>query len=1229
MSEALGNIQRDAASVEDKQLQQQIIEEEIKAGIRDSSGKVLEDYSDPNREQMHAAETERVQKAMEPPPKPASGVVDPAGVATRVVVGGVADATQQTLNSAVSLYKHVTKFFQGTDLTKDVKEFTYADTMFPPAQAPGEDLARAAVAFATNTAAFGAVGRAAGMGAKAANSLAGVGADFAMMTDSNENISNFVQRFPEFANPISQYLSIKPGDTAAEKGAKGAVEGLFAGGAMGVVAKGFMHALDVIRGQRAIKQGLADFEKGAEAGVEMQPPTIIEADAPVAAPAQVGEPGQIPPKANPDLGPSAIQVETGRQRALDQITGVETPEELNKKLSDFITADEQSMLNAKGKPITLDEALVQLAAKTGSSREEILARNQGAPLDLPTVVKTLAYQDMALREMAASIKEAASNATDKNLAKMAEDMQKYRLISYAQSGQSADSSRMLNAFKLAGDKGVVDSADNILRDYIQSYKGSGELRKMAKRMDKAIQMDKNAAGVFVRKSGVKAMHDAVLEVYINALLSNPATHVKNFTGNLTATAMHAMETAVAPYIKAGKTVDPKEISALWKKLDTLKSADVSKMGFTELAQHNKAFKAVSEDIKNSMQAGVQIGEANEFIKGGVGYITSDAMATFNGLLDGLNFLRKESKVATEPGVKAIEEIGSKFTDTRVPTITADQFGFLKPEDGAELAKFQSLTNSGIDLFGKAQRVPSTLLNKADDFWKMVNYRGEVHALAFRAGTQQGLAGKELQDFMTKIVNDPPDFIDLNAKRRAAVNTFTNPLEWKWQKVISDTTALETRQGLQPLKFLLPFSSTPLNISKFATERTPLAKLATQYHDAIAEGGAAAQMAQAKMRLGSTFMGLATVMAGAGYITGSGPADPKMRSMLDKAGFKPGQIKVGDSTYPVDGLGPIAPMIKMAGELAEIAHAYGKEIPADDFQSVAGLMGYSIASFMTPETLVDSYSKLAEMVIDHDRKAFDQMSSTIVSKSVPLLQYSNLARRVVDPGKRVTMPDPDDPHPWLQQVVNKLRNQVPGYSSELPNDQNIWGEDILYPKGVGGGTINPFFGSKFDGKDPVVNELVRLGYAGPVYKNPAPEGQSWMSLGMPPKTLVAANGTVDLNSKQYYEFVKLSAGVGIDPRLWKAPTLKEKLHEIITSNYKGYLTGANLTDQNKRTVLLKYVNAYRFVAKAQMELNHPDIAAKLGKARAEWERARTGAPEAVPGQSMDDEQFGSPPEGFGE
>jgi hypothetical protein len=83
--------------------------------------------------------------------------------------------------------------------------------------------------------------------------------------------------------------------------------------------------------------------------------------------------------------------------------------------------------------------------------------------------------------------------------------------------------------------------------------------------------------------------------------------------------------------------------------------------------------------------------------------------------------------------------------------------------------------------------------------------------------------------------------------------------------------------------------------------------------------------------------------------------------------------------------------------------------------------------------------------------------------------------------------------------------------------------------------------------------------------------------------------VKLNARQYHDYVKLAAGVGLDTP--DGQTLKETLQYQIENEYP-LLDGLEKTNENKRIIIKGIIQAYRNQAVVQFFEENPEVLDKL-------------------------------------
>ena len=350
--------------------------------------------------------------------------------------------------------------------------------------------------------------------------------------------------------------------------------------------------------------------------------------------------------------------------------------------------------------------------------------------------------------------------------------------------------------------------------------------------------------------------------------------------------------------------------------------------------------------------------------------------------------------------------------------------------------------------GKVIRIPLKALEVSDSFFKTMGRRADLYGNATNTGIKQGLKGKDLAEYVAKYVQDPPPEAIESAEQFARYITFNKQLGDVGKGI------MKIRDAHPALNLVLPFIRTPVNIVKFAVERTPFAKVLKEARDATAKGGASADRATARMLMGGAVGGAVFAEAMDGRITGNGPTDPEARALLRNSGWQPYSFKVGDRYYAYNRLEPLGILLGTAADSAEIWQA----LNSDEKERLAATIGMAFSKNITSKTWLEGVSGLIEAMNDPDRygeKYLRSMAGTLIPTSV-----AHVAR-IQDP----TLRD-------VQSVVDQLRSRTPGFSASLPARRNIWGDPIVLQGAVGPDWLSPIY-SSIEKNDPVMNEMLRL------------------------------------------------------------------------------------------------------------------------------------------------------------
>ncbi|MFP3928636.1 MAG: hypothetical protein ACLFUP_07010 [Desulfobacteraceae bacterium] len=445
----------------------------------------------------------------------------------------------------------------------------------------------------------------------------------------------------------------------------------------------------------------------------------------------------------------------------------------------------------------------------------------------------------------------------------------------------------------------------------------------------------------------------------------------------------------------------------------------------------------------------------------------------------------------------------------------------------------------VDLLGEGVRLPGRFLSAEDEFFKGIGYRMELRARAYRQAASEGLDGEQMAKRIQEIINDPPDDIRMAAVDAARYQTFTKPLGETGMAIQKALTSLPV------LRFIVPFVRTPSNILKFAGERTPLAVMSKRIRADIAAGGARRDLALSRVSLGSMTMASVMSLCGAGYITGGGPSDPKLKRIKRNTGWAPYSIKIGDKYYAYNRLEPLGMLFGMAADAYEIM-GQADELEAE---KLAATIVTAFSKNVTSKTWLRGLSEAIQTLDDPERygkRYLQNYARTLVPRGVSQVE------RVVDPEFRE-----------VQSLIDAMKSQIPGYSKDLPPRRNLWGEPIIPEGGLGPDIVSPIYTSTAK-SSPIDEELLRLR----------------LPLSMPNRIQSIHGQSIELNPEEYDRLMVLMNKIPLPPT---GKPLKQSLDELITT--PGY---KKMSDERKELRIRGYLNMAREIARERLWEENPEI-----------------------------------------
>jgi hypothetical protein len=530
--------------------------------------------------------------------------------------------------------------------------------------------------------------------------------------------------------------------------------------------------------------------------------------------------------------------------------------------------------------------------------------------------------------------------------------------------------------------------------------------------------------------------------------------------------------------------------------------------------------------------------------------------------------------------KALREGAPVRPGTKMETYTR------KAISGANLEVTGTL-GKAVDLAGTAARLPSRFLMAADEFFKTINFRMELHAQAMRQATGEGLEGKALATRVATLVQDS-DFlarVKPIADEFAEYQTFTNALGETGSAIAA------FRDSHPAAKIIIPFLRTPTNIFKYIGHRTPyLNRAFSEVRADLAAGGARADLARSRVQLGGMVMSSFAILAASGYVTGRGPRDPALRREWLES-HQPYSLKVGNQWVSLNRLGPHGDMIGMAADFASMAG----ELSEIDAMQVAAAAALSVSNNMLSKTYVTGVAEIMEAINSPVDKAEHAIRRLTVSL-LPGVGASGL--RQVARGLDPTVKD-------ARSMMDEMLSRIPGLSSQVPPRLNLWGEPITLEGGLGPDLVSPLY-TKSAAPQPVSDEMVRQGIA---VSMPARAIDGRAPSERDPLREPRASDGVPLTDEEYQTYVKLAAGHGLAPGM---PPLKDALATLIAS--PGYARLTDGPDGTKARMIRSLITDYRSAAQKRLIAESRELQAQIVKKRRGQARALTGPgqPAAAPG-----------------
>lgn len=703
-----------------------------------------------------------------------------------------------------------------------------------------------------------------------------------------------------------------------------------------------------------LKQAVADQllkEKGLEPAVAPAAPPLRPPSPP---PTEPGLPGL----------PEGVEAPPPARAANINLARIQTPDDVKTLIADVARANRGGIEEARRGVISHQET-ARLADTIGLTPEKLLKRRLGKAFNAE---EALAARQI-LTQSAEDTWELARAARAGGEAPKTDfllGLQRHIALQKQVSGLTAEAGRTLSAMRIAAESQPARA--RAFKKVVEAIGGEEKLTEEI--IDRLSKLDPNSptlardVNLFVRDISEAKTSDKVFEVWINALLSGPQTHVVNTVSNaLTALSRPLVERPTAAAI-------------------------------------------------DFFRAKVTGTERQRFFGEAVADIYGMTRALREGVRKGLEAYQTE---LASFGVTKLEVAPAARTAIKGTT-------------------------------GRVVRIPGRALIAADEFFKAINFQGELNALAFRQAAREGRTGAFRAARIAEIIRNPSGELLEKASAETLYRVF--------QAELGPTgKAIQTIRSNNPwTRFIAPFIRTPVNITKFGLERTPLNFLRLAVKVKRGElAGAALSDELAKPVMGSLIAAGIAGLAFEGLISGGGPRDPARRRALRATGWQPYSIRLGDQWVSYGRLEPLGIVVGLTADYVELFDTLEQE-------DAVSKISFAIAQNLTNKTFLRGLSDAINAASDPERFG-ERWVRGLTGTAIPT-GVAQVARGV----------DPTLRRP--ETALQGLQARTPFLSFQVPPIRDVWGQPVLLQETGVERFLSPIRRSPVI-QDKASQELVRL------------------------------------------------------------------------------------------------------------------------------------------------------------
>jgi len=929
---------------------------------------------------------------------------------------------------------------------------------------------------------------------------AGAIADFTVFDGHEQRLSNLIESVPELQNPITEFFAADEDDSELEGRLKAAVEGIGLGFALDGILIGVKAikagrkaktpkeaskiADDVVKAELGKQQEMFPIKEADEIFEETTEATTKEADeifeetteATTKATDEVVEEtteATTKPKGKPeptvakdifniDKSSSHTEVRGALNSVVDGSTkvraaGVDAPRLTEAKLRESAQKVRDDIQEGTGVKLGSDEEL-EATLKMGGDAVKRLEDDMHV---------TMAVRDV-LEERTGVLVEHTKKAVDINTGTRADLVEFLR-----QQAQVEDLASVVRGLGGAWGRGLrsmgfkpkglprnfdnftkeaLEENPKLIDDLIDAAGGEAVVRAEMEKFLAAAENGNMAALNVARNKTTKT--GAVIEYWMNSILSGPVTQVVNLTSAALTTMLAPAEKALGHALLGNMKEAGAEMARYADLVGEIPDClSIAKMAFKEgdaigdpalktvetAGRKSKVTEALLETrLNNSSNGQTAARWLGNFVN-----LPSRFLTTGDEFYKQLNYrtaLKSElRKDAMSNGITNPREIAKHIEDGFKKMVEDGQFNSSK---GFQKAAKNLSDDELMEALRKSGSKTADLLDES-------GFNREI--------AESGWVREQMKTYSPM------------AERARAVArdvTFTTPLSHDRGVFISGSKTISDAVNKHPAaRLVMPFVRTPANIIQHFFDRIPLLgksqrdNLDLFRREIYDKNPEVRADAIGRLATGSIFMSAGIFAAASGTITGGGPTDRNRRKVMEDAGWQPYSLKIGDNYVSFRRLDPFAITFGMIADLTEIAMEGDEQVQQTAGDHISALT-MSIMRNLANKTYLTGVTRLSDAITKPETAGSSYLRSNAASFVPNFLTQLNRSF--------------ENENKDIKNWIDTFRSRLPGFSEGVAPRRNMFGEPVIKQ-----GALGPDFMSPFDyshtTSDILKKELAEIGH----------------------------------------------------------------------------------------------------------------------------------------------------------